>query len=169
VRHTNSDTVEPSQPCRRTLFLSYDFLHALTVHAAPVEREYPERPRPRTGFSYNPADVVFIRGNEGFAIIEAVGAREPRLKVGDCVVMHRAQSGTWAQRQVVDRMDVIALNEEAREVGREAASMLMVSHRGLRRGYEPEVYVGEPYDCPWSTYGGRQAQEERVGHPEWGE
>lgn len=99
-----------------------------------IEGKYPEKPRPRTGFSSKPDDVVFIPGNEGLAIIEAVGEREPRLKVGDWVVMHRAQSGTWAQRQVVDRMDVIALNEEARGVGREAASMLMVSHRGLRRG-----------------------------------
>ena len=101
-----------------------------------IEGKYPEKPRSRTGFSYNSADVVFIPGNEGLAIIEAVGPREPKLKVGDWVVMHRAQSGTWAQRQVVDRMDVIALNEEAREVGREAASMLMVSGGGCAEGMD---------------------------------
>ena len=99
-----------------------------------IEGKYPEKPHPRTGFSYNPEDVVFIPGNEGLAIIEAIGEREPRLKVGDWVVMHRAQSGTWAQRQVVDGMGVIALNEEARAVGREAASMLMVSHKGCTEG-----------------------------------
>jgi trans-2-enoyl-CoA reductase len=99
-----------------------------------IEGKYPEKPRPRIGFSDNPEDVVFIPGNEGLAIIEAVGPREPKLKVGDWVVMHRAQSGTWAHRQVVDRVDVIALDEEARKAGREAASMLMVSHRGRTGG-----------------------------------
>ena len=99
-----------------------------------IEGKYPEKPRPRIGFSDNPEDVVFIPGNEGLAIIEAVGAREPKLKVGDWVVMHRAQTGTWAHRQVVDRVDVIALDEEAREVGREAASMLMVNHGGCAEG-----------------------------------
>jgi trans-2-enoyl-CoA reductase len=92
-----------------------------------IEGKYPEKPRPRVGFSHNSEDVVFIPGNEGLAVIEAVGPREPKLRVGDWVVMHRAQSGMWAQRQVVDRGDVIALDEEARRVGREGASMLMVS------------------------------------------
>lgn len=78
--------------------------------------------------------MVFIPGNEGLAIIEAVGLREPKLKVGDWVVMHRAQSGTWAQRQVVDRLDVISLDREARKVGKEAASMLMASHGGCAEG-----------------------------------
>jgi len=99
-----------------------------------IEGKYRERPRQRIGFSDNPEDVVFIPGNEGLAVIEAVGPREPKLKVGDWVVMHRAQSGTWAQRQVVDRLDVIALDEEARKVGKEGASMLMVSHGGCAEG-----------------------------------
>jgi trans-2-enoyl-CoA reductase len=99
-----------------------------------IEGKYPEKPGPRIGFSDNPEEVVFIPGNEGLAIVEAVGPREPKLKVGDWVVMHRAQSGTWAQRRVVDRVDVIALDGEARKVGREAASMLMVSHGGSVEG-----------------------------------
>ena len=99
-----------------------------------IEGKYPEKPRPRIGFSDSTGDMVFIPGNEGLAIIEAVGSREPKLKVGDWVVMHRAQSGTWAQRQVVDRVDVISLDREARKVGMAAASMLMVSHGGGAEG-----------------------------------
>ena len=99
-----------------------------------IEGKYPEKPRPRIGFSDNPDDVVFIPGNEGLAVIEAVGPREHKFKVGDWVVMHRTQSGTWAQRQVVYREDVIALDEEARSVGREGASMLMVSRGGCTDG-----------------------------------
>lgn len=95
-----------------------------------IEGKYPEKPLPRTGFFDNPEDVVFIPGNEGLAVIEAVGPHESKLKVGDWVVMHRAQTGTWAQRQVVNRLDVIALDEEAKRVGKEGASMLMVSCGG---------------------------------------
>ena len=102
-----------------------------------IEGKYPEKPHPRAGFTDDPKDMVFIPGNEGLAVIEAVGPREPKLKVGDWVVMHRAQSGTWAHRQVVDRGDVIALDEEGRRVGREGASMLMVSRRGCTKGIIP--------------------------------
>ena len=122
------------------MLLFFDTLHVLTCPPTArgqlnvVEGKYPEKPRPRIGFSVNPEDVVFIPGNEGLAIIEAVGPREPKLKVGDWVVMHRAQSGTWAQRLVVDREDVIALDEDARSVGREGASMLMVSREGCAEG-----------------------------------
>lgn len=113
-------------------------MYVLTVHDGGqlnvIEGKYPEKPRPRIGFSDDPDNVVFIPGNEGLAVIEAVGPREPEFKVGDWVVMHRAQSGTWAQRQVVHREDVIVLDKEARGVGREGASMLMVSRRGHMDG-----------------------------------
>ncbi|KAK0467335.1 uncharacterized protein EV420DRAFT_1508245 [Desarmillaria tabescens] len=57
-----------------------------------IEGVYPAKPQPVQGTG---SDSVFIGGNEGLAIVTAVGEGVDSVKPNDWVISTKAQAGTW--------------------------------------------------------------------------
>jgi trans-2-enoyl-CoA reductase len=78
-----------------------------------IEGVYPARPTLTSSLAESgkgsKESPVFIGGNEGLAMVTAVGGNSVGLQVGDWVVMVKQQAGTWTTSQNVKAHDVVKI------------------------------------------------------------
>ncbi|KZP01449.1 NAD(P)-binding protein [Calocera viscosa TUFC12733] len=70
-----------------------------------IQGAYPSKPRPREDLGT--PEPAFIAGNEGLAVVEAVGEQVSSVRKGDWVIFNTPQFGTWASEAVAKQSDII--------------------------------------------------------------
>lgn len=90
-----------------------------------IEGVYPSRPPLREDFSplNDEAVPVYVGGSEALGIIVEAGS-DSGFKVGDKVVLDKAQSGIWATEVTLPAADVMKIDADLPDV---AAATMRVS------------------------------------------